>query len=60
MRMVTIDINKNGSEVLVDADGFHGDVCKHVVTSLAGGLGRSFDGDDKPEMYAAEGVEVNV
>jgi len=60
MRMVTIDINKNGSEVLVDADGFQGDGCKHVVTGIAGGLGSSFRDGDKPEMYAAEGVEVNV
>ena len=51
MARVTITINKDGSQIVADAEGFIGEGCKAATENLLARVGGAVDTKEKAEMY---------
>ena len=51
MKTITVRINKDGSEVKVEADGFTGKSCTNATKDLLAKLGQEVDSHKKDEYY---------
>lgn len=54
MKKVIARINRDGSSVTIEAEGFKGTMCEGVIEKLAGSFGRVSDSERKPEYYEKE------
>ena len=59
-REVTFKISKDGSQVEVDAEGFHGVGCMDFAKKTLDALGVMTEKKEKPEMYATGTAGISV
>ena len=57
---VTFKISPDGSQVEVDAEGFHGTGCMDFAKRTLDALGRITDKKEKPEMYETAGAGISI
>lgn len=60
MGEVIIKINKDGSKVEVDAEGFHGGGCLILMEDALNALGGDMEKEMKPEYHEHIGQSQNV